>query len=271
MSGRLWLNGALLERADVRIDPADRGLLLADGLFETLAVRAGAVVRLQAHLDRLAAGAAVLGLPLPYGRDALADALADTARANAVSDGALRLTLTAGVGPRGLPRPDPLAPTVLITAAASPPVATPLPPARLRIATLTRRNEHSPLSRVKSLAYLDQILARREAAAQGDDDALLLNTASALACASAATLFVVLADGALVTPPLADGALPGTRRAAVLAALDGREATLRPVDLWTAREVFLTSSLMVRPVCAVDGRPVGTDCPGPATLAAAAT
>lgn len=263
----IWLNGALLPAAGVRLDPTDRGLLLGDGLFETLLLRDGAVVRLDAHLARLAAGAAVLGLPLTPDRDTLATALRATAAANNLDAGSLRLTLTAGPAPRGLPRPAIPAPTLMITAA---PPAPPPPPARVLIATVTRRNERSPLSRVKSLNYLDQILARNEAEAAGLDDALLRNGRGDVVCASAANLFAVLADGRPVTPPLADGALPGTRRAAVLAALGATEHSLRPADLRTAREVFLTSSLSARAVVAVDGHPIGDGAPGPCAARAGA-
>ncbi|MEC4593743.1 MULTISPECIES: aminotransferase class IV [Nitrospirillum] len=263
MTGLVWLNGALLPAASAGIGVADRGFLLGDGLFETVCWRDGAVVRLDAHLARLARGATVLGLPLPP-LATLAAALADTAVANDLKDGSLRLTVSAGPGARGLPRPAVPVPTLLVTAA---PGGTPLPPARVVTATVTRRNEHSPLSRVKCLNYLDQILARNEATARGADDAVLLNTAGQVACATAATLFAMV-DGALVTPPLPSGALPGTRRAAVLAALGGEERTLAPADLRRATEVFFTSSLMVRPVVALDGQVVGDGRPG--AMAAAA-
>ncbi|MDE1148406.1 MAG: aminotransferase class IV [Azospirillaceae bacterium] len=259
----VWLNGTLRPAASAGIAFNDRGFLLGDGLFETLCWRDGAVVRLDAHLARLRDGAAVLGLPLPPMAE-LAAALADTAAANDLADGALRLTVSAGLGPRGLPRPNPPTPTILVTAA---PAGAVLPPARVVVATVTRRNEHSPLSRVKSLNYLDQILARRQAAAEGADDAVLLNTAGRVAGATAATLFAVL-DGALVTPPLADGVLPGTRRAAVMDQLGGVERSLLPADLVRATELFLTSSLMVRPVVAMDGRPVGDGRPGALMLEA---
>ncbi|WP_040845960.1 aminotransferase class IV, partial [Nitrospirillum viridazoti] len=147
------------------------------------------------------------------------------------------------------------------------PAGTPLPPARVVTATVTRRNEHSPLSGVKSLNYLDQILARNEAAARGADDAVLLNIAGQVACATAATLFAMV-DGALVTPRLCPAPLPGTRRAAVLAALGGEERTLVPADLSCATEVFFTSSLMVRPVVTLDGQAVGDGRPGAMTAAA---
>ncbi|MBB6253970.1 aminotransferase class IV [Nitrospirillum iridis] len=261
----VWLNGALRPADAAGIDVADRGFLLGDGLFETLCWRDGAVVRLDAHLARLAAGAAVLDLPLPP-MAVLAAGLADTAVANGLTNGSLRLTVSAGVGARGLARPAQPQPTVLVTAAAP---GAPMGPAKLVVAATTRRNEHSPLSGIKCLNYLDHILARNEAAARGADDAVLLNTEGRVACATAATLFAVV-DGALVTPPLAAGALPGTRRAAVLAALGGEERGLDPADLRRATEMFLTSSLMVRSISRLDGMPVGDGRCGPVAAAAVA-
>lgn len=244
---KLHLNGALLKAADARIAPGDRGFTLGDGLFETLRVRDGAILRLPAHLARLARGAEVLGLPLPA--TGLADALEATRAANGLSDGVLRLTVTRGEGPRGVLPPARPTPTVLVTAA---PMAPPAPPARLVIASGTRRNERSPLSGVKSLNYLDNILARQEAAAAGADDAILLNTRDRVAETSIANVFAVI-DGRLVTPPLADGALPGVMRAAVLA-LEGEARALTADDLDRATEIFLTSSLGLRPVAALAGR-----------------
>lgn len=248
---RLWLDGGLVDEAEACISPLDRGFTLGDGLFETLRVTGGAVLRLEAHLARLAAGTRVLGLPLPAFD--LAAALAATAAANGLAEGALRLTISRGPGPRGvLPPASPL-PTVVITAAPLPP---PLPPARLVIAESTRRNDRSPLARVKSLNYLDNILARQEAAGRGTDDAVLLNTRDRVAETSIANLFAVVA-GELVTPPVSEGVLPGVMRAAVLAE-GARERPLTPADLATASEIFLTSALGIRSVRALKGR----DLPG---------
>ncbi len=114
----IHLNGALVSAAEARVDPADRGLALGDGLFETIRVRDGRPLRLAAHCARLRAGADVLDLPVPVSDEALGRALEETLKANAVTDGVLRLTLTRGPGPRGLLPPPQPRPTVLITAAA---------------------------------------------------------------------------------------------------------------------------------------------------------
>ncbi|MDI4663627.1 aminotransferase class IV [Xanthobacter autotrophicus] len=244
---KLWLGTGLVAEDEARISPFDRGFTLGDGLFETLRVRAGAVLRLNAHLARLTTGAGVLGLPLPT-LD-LAAALAATAEANGLAEGVLRLTLSRGTGPRGVLPPAEPTPTLVITAAALP---APAAPARLVIAQGTRRNERSPLAQVKSLNYLDNILARQEAARRGADDAVLLNTRERVAETSIANVFAVI-GGDLVTPPLAEGVLPGIMRAAVLAEGAG-ERPLTPEDLRTAEEIILTSALGLRSVAALDGR-----------------
>jgi branched-chain amino acid aminotransferase len=138
---------------------------------------------------------------------------------------------------------------VLITAG---PLPAPLPPAHLVTSTTVRRNEFSPLARIKSLNYLDAILARQEAAARGADDALLLSTRGQVAEASAANLFVLL-DGALVTPPVEDGALPGVMRQVLLDA-GAAERPLAPADLVGVEEIFLTNALGLRAVAGLDGR-----------------
>ncbi|WP_207460606.1 aminotransferase class IV [Azospirillum sp. SYSU D00513] len=256
----VWLDGALVEDADARIAPNDRGFTLGDGLFETVRLRGGAVLRLDAHLARLRRGAALLGIPLHWTDEALGRALLETAQASGCAEnGAARLTLTRGPAPRGVLPPRDPSPTLLVTAGPAP---GPLPPARLVVARVTRRNEHSPLSQVKSLNYLDGILARREAEERGADDALLLNTAGRLAETTIANLFLVL-DGRLVTPPLSEGALPGVMRAALLERFDAVEQALPPEALERASEFILTNSLGVRAVASVDGRPVGQGAPGP--------
>jgi branched-chain amino acid aminotransferase/4-amino-4-deoxychorismate lyase len=238
------------------IAPDDRGFTLGDGLFETVLARAGELVRLPAHLARLAAGCAVIGLPAPdaplierVAREALDVAGLGAARA------AVRLTLTAGSGGRGLDRPAEPEPRLVATAAAAP---RPGAPATLRTAEV-RRNDRSPAARLKSLAYLDNVLARAEARAAGADEALMLNTRGELACAAAANVFWI-ADGRLFTPALDCGVLAGTVRAVVLAAaadlgVTAVEAHAGADALAAAEAVFLTNALIgVRAVRQLDGR-----------------
>ena len=255
----IFLNDRLVAPEAARIDPADRGLLLGDGLFETLLSRRGRVERLAAHLARLRAGAAVLGIPVP--ELDLEQAAADLLAANGLADcdAALRITLTRGPGPRGLLPPAEARPMLMITAVAQP-TGDERPLAAV-IATM-RRNELSPLSRLKTLNYLDNVLAKREAVARGGDEAVLLNTAGRLASASAANLFLVRGRG-LFTPPPSEGLLPGVTRAAIIAVaptlgLALVEAPLEPAQLRDADEAFLSNSLLgVRALASLDGQSIG--------------
>jgi branched-chain amino acid aminotransferase/4-amino-4-deoxychorismate lyase len=233
----------------------DRGLTLGDGLFETVLALDGALVALDAHLARLTRGCSELGLPAPD-LDAVRALMAQ-----AVEPGpriAVRLTVTAGSGGRGVDRP--AAPALRMIATAAP---APLPEGPARLVTSTvRRNAGSPASRLKTLAYLDNVLARREARAAGADEALMLNGAGAAACASVANIFWTK-GGRLCTPALDCGVLAGVMRAADLA-IAGRqgvevlEVRSPPRAILEADGVFLTNSLMgVRPVCELDGVRLG--------------
>jgi branched-chain amino acid aminotransferase len=243
---RVWLNGARLAAQEARIDPADRGFTLGDGVFETIRASAGVPDYGEQHLARLRHGAKMLGIDIPYTDTVLLAALASIADR---ADCALRLTLTRGPMARGILPVGPAHATVLITAL---PLPAPLPPARVMIARSTVRNERSPLSRIKSLNYLDSIMARQEAHAAGYDDALLLNTRGTLAEASAANVFL-LCNGHWITPPVADGALPGLARSRLLARGVAKEATVTLGDLARATGGFLVNSLGTRALAAIDG------------------
>ena len=218
----------------------DRGLLLGDGLFETMLAVDGALPHLAAHLDRMAAGAETLGLPFDRAEDERA------ARAATPAEGrfAVRLTLTAGSGGRGLDRPDGPVVRLFATAAASVPVATPA----TAIVAASRRNEGSPASQLKTLSYLDNVLARAEARAAGADEAVMLNNRGEIACAGAANLFWI-AGGRLFTPRLDCGVLAGITRARVMALEPVEAVAAGPEVLDRAEAVFLTNSLIgVRPL-----------------------
>lgn len=229
----------------------DRGLLLGDGLFETVLFMAGEPVLWAAHAARLTRGCQALGLPTPdegrllgEARRAVADRRLGRARA------AVRLTWTAGSGGRGLIRPDPILPRLAASAAASP---RPEGPATVVVASI-RRNARSPISRLKTLSYLDNVLARREAEAAGADEALMLNTAGHVACASAANLFWIV-DGRLYTPSLSCGVLDGVLRAEVMRSAPVLEVRATFDGLMQAEAAFLTNSLIgVRPIKVMAGR-----------------
>ncbi|WP_300577017.1 aminotransferase class IV [Phenylobacterium sp.] len=233
----------------------DRGLLLGDGLFETLLVIDGAPVWWAEHMARLRRGCVALSLPEPAEDDALAAARQAMASGTAPPRAALRLTWTAGSGGRGLDRPAILKPRLLASFA---PASRPTTP--LRVATVSvRRNAGSPASRHKTLAYLDNVLARREAHAAGADEAVMLNTDGDVACAAAANIFWV-EDGELFTPALDCGVLDGLARAAVMTRVAAlgvalHEVRAGPAALARAEAVFLTNSLMgLRPAATLDER-----------------
>jgi len=258
---KLWLNGTLVDADTARIDPSDRGFALADGLFETLRVRSGKPLRLGAHLARMHAGAGTLGIPLPHSDKEIGEAIAAVLTANGLVDGMARVTLSRGPGPRGLLAPKEPHPTLLIAVNATAPEP---PPAKVIIATVTRRNEFSPASRFKTLNYLDNVLARREAEQKGADDALLLNSQGRLVESTIANLFLVI-DGDVLTPPVSEGALPGVMRAEVIDRLGAATAQLNPADLASATEAFLTNAAGIRAVVVVDGKAIGTGREGPVT------
>lgn len=241
---RVWLNGEMVSEEDACVPAGDRGFLLGDGLFETMAVFNARVFDLNAHLARLQSGLDVLGFAQKVDMGRLRTAIGQYIAVEGAAHAVLRLTVTRGAGPRGLMPPEAPSPTILMTLSPMPPQRAPV---SLYIAAATRRNDHSPLSRLKALAYLDNMLALAEAHAQGADDTLILNTRGVIACASVANVFV-LVEGRLATPPVSDGALPGTMRALVLslaraAGLMPTEASLSPGDISLADEVFLTNSI----------------------------
>ncbi|ODN70839.1 aminotransferase class IV [Methylobrevis pamukkalensis] len=250
----IWLDGTFHEGPTVQWNVADRGLLLADGLFETAVVFDGRIFCLAEHLARLGTGARLLGFEAPL--DLAEEGMQAVARFAPPSGGVIRLTVTRGAGPRGLAPPAEPVPTVLATVA---PFDPSLVFRKVSLQTAgVRRNEHSPLSRVKSLAYMDNVLAIAEAKAAGADDALILNTAGRPVCTSAANLFVVR-KGEIATPPVSDGVLPGVMRGRLMsiaarAGLDVVERSLGVMDIARAEEIFLTNSVrFVQPVTAIDG------------------
>ena len=244
---KIWFNGALHDDSAVHIDPRDRGLLLGDGLFETLLACFGKVAFLDAHIVRLAADAKILGIPFPDSVSHLAVACEMLLEANELIDApraAIRITLTRGPGPRGLLPPDKPKPTLMITAAESP------APALSQTAMLTtpRRNALSPTSRLKALPYLDNLIAREEAHARGADEALMLDTSGHLACASVANIFL-WEGNRLITPAEECGILPGVTRAAILALAERQkievgEDMILPDRLARCDGAFLTNSLI---------------------------
>jgi branched-chain amino acid aminotransferase len=222
-------------------DLRDRGLLLADGVFDTAMVIGGAMVFRDRHVARLLNDAKAFGIDVDPAR---IDAAIDGVIAG-LAFGSVRVTVTRGAGARGLAPVGVGRATVLASAAPGDPTRA-FAPVTV-VPTAIRRNETSPAARHKTLAYIDSVMAAREAAAAGADEALLLNTKGRLACCAAANVFV-LAGETLTTPPLDDGAMAGVTRAWVLAnahraGLSAAETTISPGEAARADAAFLTSSL----------------------------
>jgi branched-chain amino acid aminotransferase len=204
----------------------------------------------------------LLDLPLPVEATEVATAMVTLLAANDLAQGraALRLTLSRGVGSRGLLLPLDPKPTLVITASAHPPVPQFLDAAVVPI----RRNEGSPLSRIKSLNYLDNVLAQQQAQAQGAQEGLMLNNQGRAAGFARGNLFAVL-DGEWVTPPLVDGVLDGIVRHALLqnAARSGREIAEKSFekgDFGRLQGLFITNSLLgCVPIRRLDGQDIATD------------
>jgi branched-chain amino acid aminotransferase len=250
MTAKCFLDGGIVDQRSAGIALSDRGFTLGDGVFETFRVRDGAVVDIPAHLERLTAALDTLAFPQPCLDRGLAHHLNETCEANGIAEGVLRLTVTRGKGARGLaPSPDAV-PTVCITAAGLPSRPDSFTAV---IAARTRRNEFSPLSRIKSLGYLDSVIALGEANGRGADDAVLLNGRGNAICFTAANLIARFGRD-MVTPPVSDGVLPGTVRRRLLERLAITEASLTPADLEQADEVVSTNSLGVRRVSVLAGR-----------------
>lgn len=269
--GWAHLDGRRIPAAEALVSIFDHGLLYGYGLFETLRVYGGVPFRLEAHLARLEAGAALLEIPLAWPPNALADAVADVIAANGLREAAVRITVTRGPGAAG-PDPHPRQPATRFVFArqwSPPPTALYERGVRAIVASV-RQNEASPLSRIKSLNYGINLLARAEARAAGAAEALLLNRSGTLASGATSNLFAIV-GGQLVTPPPADGCLPGITRGVVLdlalaAGLAVAECSLALADLLAADEAFLTNSLReIVPLVRVGTSAIGAGTPGPIT------
>jgi branched-chain amino acid aminotransferase len=264
-----WMNGAIVPASEARVSVFDHGLLYGDGVFEGIRFYHGRPFRLARHYARLRASAAALRLTLPYEAGAIDTAVRETIAAYHGSEGYLRLVVTRGEGRLGIDPTSCARPNLFIIADELQMVShrTRAEGARVIIASTRRLPADGLDARIKSLNYLNHILARMEANNASADEAILLNTAGHVTEGSADNVFIVR-DGTLLTPPASDGALEGITREAVLElARDLGIATkiisLTPYDLYTADECFLTGTgAELIPVREIDGRPVRA-CPGP--------
>ena len=231
----------------------DRGLLLADGLFETVLLEEGRLQLLEEHLERWRSSAELLAMAPPPDQTLILPLVAEAIARSGIRTGALRLNWSRGCGGRGLdlpaPAEAPAAHRFWLQLSATPPR---FDAVTTWISRQERRNAASRLSRCKSFAYTAQVQARREAHAAGADDALLLSSNGDLCCGSAANL-LVRHQGRWTTPPLASGCLPGVMRGRALRLGCADEGPLQPGDLETCEGAVLINSLGCRPIHRCDG------------------
>jgi len=275
MAEIIYLNGQLIPRSKAKLSPFDHGFLYGYGLFETMRAYHGHIFRLDRHLARLRRSAEILGLTYNViaseAKQSLESACIATLDSNKLKNARIRLTVSTGEGEM---TPDPStcpSPTVLITAQN----LVPLPPEKYETgykAALSsiRRNSQSPLSRLKSTCYMENVLARTAARAAGCDEAIFLNEQGYLAEGSSTNIFLV-SNGELITPCFESGVLPGITRDAVLEI--ARTSNIKATERWVqlnelieAQEAFVTNSILeLMPLVSVEGRPIGTGKPGKLT------
>ncbi len=266
---KVWIEGRIVEGAEARSPGTDHGLLYGDGVFEGIRVYGGRVLRLDAHLRRMHASARSLGLALPEG---LHEIVLDTLRAFGAENAYVRLIVTRGEGPLGVD-PTRCGPPRTICIVDELQIYAPEKAARgLDLVTVSMRQPAPDAldPRVKSLNYLNSVLAKLEARRRDADEALILNAAGNVAEAAVANVFCVR-GGLLLTPLATDGALEGITRDSVLRlageiGIPAREQSLGRYDLLSGEEVFLTGSgVGIAPVRSLDGEVISSEVPGPVT------
>ena len=268
----IFIDGKFYSQANAKISVFDHGLLYGDGIFEGIRFYNGRVFRLEEHLDRLWDSARSICLEVPMSKREMTEALLETVRQNDLRDGYIRLLVTRGVGNLGLNPAQCETPSVIIIAA----TITLYPEAMYQngltvVTVATRRTNPAALNpAVKSLNYLNNVMARIEANLAGADEALMLNDSGNVAECTADNVFVVK-RGQIFTPPITAGALRGITRSVVFeiaAELTVKitEADITRHDVFIADECFLTGTAAeIIPVIKADGRPIGNGKPGPIT------
>jgi branched-chain amino acid aminotransferase len=261
---KVYVNGSMVDEDAASISVFDHGLVVGDGVFETILLHRGRPFALRRHLDRLARSATGLGIECPT-RVVLERAVKSTVDASGQGSGRIRVTLTAGRGPLGSGRFGE-APTLVIAIGDLGEVHE-----VSAVATVPyRRNEFGALTGLKTTSYAENALALARAEALDADEAIMANTSGMLCEGTGSNVFVVL-DGEVLTPPLASGCLAGITRDLVLEAGIGREADIALDDFSADRldEAFLTSSLRgVQAIGSIDGAATRA-APGPITTKAA--
>ncbi|BET66945.1 branched-chain-amino-acid transaminase [Opitutales bacterium ASA1] len=268
----VYVDGTFFPKEEAKISVFDHGLLYGDGVFEGIRLYRGCVYRLEEHLERLEYSAKALLLQIPLSRAEMAEAVCEACRRNNLVDGYIRLVVTRGVGNLGLSIASCKKASVIIIADKIQLYPPEIYTKGLSIVTVaTRRINPAALNpAVKSLNYLNNVLAKIEAAQMGALEAIMLNDQGYVAECTGDNLFLVH-KGVVYTPDVSSGALKGITRQAIMdlcAEMDIRvvEKNLTRYDVWVADECFLTGTAAeVVPVVAVDGRPIGDGKPGAIT------
>lgn len=273
MTLKIYISGTLYDKADAKISVYDHGLLYGDGVFEGMRIYGGKVFRLAEHLERLWNSAKAIWLEIPMTPEELGEAIRQTVAVNGITDGYVRLVVTRGEGTLGLDPNHCRVPQVIIIADTITLYPREYYEKGLHIVTVsTMRNHPAALSpRIKSLNYLNNILAKIEGMQAGCVEALMLNQKGEVAECTGDNIFLVR-KGELLTPSVEAGILEGITRAVVIELareqqIPVREVPLTKHDVYIADECFLTGSAAeIVPVTKVDSRKIGAGVPGPITL-----
>ena len=269
---KIYLDGQIVDESEAKISVFDHGLLYGDGVFEGIRFYNSRVFRLEEHVRRLYDSAKSILLTIPLTPEEMIAATCATVRANGLTDGYIRLVVTRGVGPMGLsPFKCPKA-SVIIIADTITLYSDEAYAHGLTMATCaTRRPSHDILSpQVKSLNYLNNVMAKVEAIQAGAEEGLMLNDVGLVAECTGDNIFVIR-DGAITTPPITAGALPGITRGVVIEiarelGIPLVERDLSRHDIYTCDECFLTGTAAeVIAATKLDQRVLGTGRPGPLT------
>ena len=273
MNLKIYIDGNFYDQAEAKISVFDHGLLYGDGVFEGIRFYNDRVFRLDEHIDRLWGSARAIALEIPMSKSELVAATLETIRQNDLHDGYIRLIVTRGMGSLGLSPDSCRRPSVIIIAATIALYPEDLYHKGLTMVTCsTRRTSPAALSpRIKSLNYLNNILAKLEAQNAGAGEGLMLNEQGYVAECTGDNIFIVR-NGQMATPHLNSGILEGVTRAvvfelAVKLQIHTIECELTKYDIYTAEECFLTGTAAeVIPAVQLDRRLIGNGQPGPVTL-----
>jgi branched-chain amino acid aminotransferase len=269
---KVFIDGKFYDEKNAKISVFDHGLLYGDGIFEGIRAYSGRVFRLKEHIDRLYCSAKAILLEIPMSPAALTKAVVETCRRNKLRDGYIRLVVTRGVGTLGLNPNRCERPSIVIIAGKIKLYPQEMYDNGMAIVTVpTTRNLHNAVNpAIKSLNYLNNILAKIEANNAGCEEAIMLNSEGFVAECTGDNIFI-LKGRQLLTPPLSAGALYGITRGVVMdlarqSGLEVSEPNLTRYDVYNADECFLTGTAAeVIPVVKVDGRVIGSGKPGAGT------